>query len=317
MELSPNHKLRYLRPGVTEVCSTDAFNSKLSIKNETAAARNPQPNIRNPQHATRTPQPTTRNTQHATCNPKSATRNPQHETRNTKPATRNPELCYAVDLGRMDYQAAWKLQTEIVSARVKGIIDTDIILFLEHPAVFTLGRRGGRDHLLVSEEFLKTSAIPIVQVERGGHITFHGPGQLVAYPIVNLKARRIGVVDFVTALEDIMLATVQTWGIAAERNSANRGIWVGNNKLGSIGLAIRKGISFHGLALNVNIDLRPFTWIQPCGLEGVCMTSMKQELGRELSMDDVCTVMKKQFESALDLDLTTTSFSDLQQQLQN
>ena len=240
------------------------------------------------------------------------TRNPQTVTRNLQP---NP--CYAVDLGRMDYKAAWKLQTDIVSARVKGIIDTDIILFLEHPAVFTLGRRGGRDHLLVSEDFLKTSGIPIVQVERGGHITFHGPGQLVAYPIVNLKARSIGVVDFVAALEDIMLATVQTWGIAAERNSANRGIWLGNNKLGSIGLAIRKGISFHGLALNVNIDLTPFSWVQPCGLEGVCMTSMKQELGSEVSMDDVCTEVKKQFESVLDINLTATSFSHLQQQLQN
>jgi lipoate-protein ligase B len=216
-----------------------------------------------------------------------------------------------------DYNEAWKLQSDIVSARVNGIIDTDIILFLEHPTVFTLGRRGGLGHLLVSEEFLKTSGIPIVHVERGGNITFHGPGQLVAYPIVNLKARSIGVVDFVEALEDVMLGTVRTWGIAAERNPANRGIWVGNNKMGSIGLAIRKGVSFHGLALNVNIDLTPFSWIQPCGLQGVCMTSMKQELGREMSMDDVCAAVKKQFESVLNLNLSTASFSHLQHQLQN
>jgi lipoate-protein ligase B len=114
-----------------------------------------------------------------------------------------------------------------------------------------------------------------------------------------------------------MLATVRTWGIAAGRNPANRGIWVGNNKMGSIGLAIRKGISFHGLALNVNVDLTPFTWIQPCGLQGVCMTSMKQELGREVSMDEVCAAVKKQFESVLDLKVTAASFSHLQQQLQN
>ncbi len=226
-------------------------------------------------------------------------------------------MCYAVDIGMMDYNEAWKLQGNIISARINGVIDTDIILFLEHPTVFTLGRRGGLDHLLVSEEFLKTSGIPIVHVERGGDITFHGPGQLVAYPIVNLKARSIGVVDFVAALEDVMLATVRTWGIAAERNPANRGIWVGNNKLGSIGLAIRKGISFHGLALNVNIDLTPFSWIQPCGLQGVCMTSMSQELVYQLSMDEVSTVLKKQFESVLDLTLTTASFSDLQHRLKN
>jgi lipoate-protein ligase B len=226
-------------------------------------------------------------------------------------------MCYAVDIGMMDYNEAWKLQGDIVSARINGVIDTDIILFLEHPTVFTLGRRGGLDHLLVSEEFLKTSGIPIVHVERGGDITFHGPGQLVAYPIVNLKARSIGVVDFVAALEDVMLATVRTWGIAAERNPANRGIWVGNNKMGSIGLAIRKGISFHGLSLNVNIDLTPFSWIQPCGLQGVCMTSMTQELTYQLSMDEVSTVLKKQFESVLDLTLTTASFSDLQHRLKN
>ena len=229
--------------------------------------------------------------------------------------TTDSHTCLAIDLGMIDYNEAWKLQSDIVSARVKGIIDTDIILFLEHPTVFTLGRRGGLDHLLVSEEFLKTSGIPIVHVERGGNITFHGPGQLVAYPIVNLKARNIGVVDFVEALEDVMLATVRAWDIEAERNSANRGIWVGNNKMGSIGLAIRKGISFHGLALNVNVDLTPFSWIQPCGLQGVCMTSMKQELGSELSMEDVCAAVKKQFEAILGQNLTAASFYQLQHQL--
>ena len=269
---------------------------------------------------------TTDDNQHTTHNPQPATRNPQPATRNSQPAARNPqlaihnsqpELCYAVDLGLKDYNEVWKLQSDIVSARVNGIIDTDIILFLEHPTVFTLGRRGGLDHLLVSEEFLKTSGIPIVHVERGGVITFHGPGQLVAYPIVNLKARSIGVVDFVEALEDVMLGTVRTWGIAAERNPANRGIWVGNNKMGSIGLAIRKGISFHGMALNVNVDLTPFSYIQPCGLQGVCMTSMQQELGNELSMNEVSATVKKQFEAVLDLQLTAASFSHLQQQLQN
>ena len=225
--------------------------------------------------------------------------------------------CYAVDLGMMDYEAAWKLQGEIVRARVNGIIDTDIVLFLEHPTVFTLGRRGGIDHLLVSEEFLKTSGIPVVHVERGGNITFHGPGQLIVYPIVNLKAHRIGVADFVEALEEIMLATVRNWGISAERNPANRGIWIGPNKMGSIGLAIRKGISFHGLALNVNVDLTPFSWIQPCGLQGVCMTSMKQVLGREVSMDEVSAALKNQLQSLLDLNLTAIGFSHLQDQLQN
>ena len=288
MATKSNHKPKNLRPEITGANSIEILNPKPVKNNGNPAAHDPQPVTRNPQHPTP---------------------NSQHPT--------DGHPCHAVDLGMMDYNEAWKLQSDIVSARVNGIIDTDIILFLEHPTVFTLGRRGGLDHLLVSEEFLKTSGIPIVHVERGGNITFHGPGQLVVYPIVNLKARGIGVVDFVAALEDVMLATVRTWGIAAERNLANRGIWVGNNKMGSIGLAIRKGISFHGLALNVNVDLTPFSWIQPCGLQGVCMTSMKQELDRELSLDDVCAAVKNQFESVLNLNLSTTSFSHLQHQLQN
>jgi lipoate-protein ligase B len=248
----------------------------------------------------------------ASLNAKQSKNNGNSETRNQK-----PEHCLAINLGMMDYQEAWKLQGDIVAARLNNVIETDIIFFLEHPTVFTLGRRGGLDHLLVSEEFLKSSGIPIVHVERGGNITFHGPGQLVAYPIVNLKGRNIGVVDFVSALEDVMLATVRTWGIAADRNTANRGIWVGNKKMGSIGLAIRKGISFHGLALNVDVDLTPFSWIQPCGLQGVRMTSMSQELATQLSVDDVSTVLKSQFESVLNLTLTTASLSDLQQKLAN
>lgn len=225
--------------------------------------------------------------------------------------------CYSVDLGIIDYNEAWKLQSDLVSARVSGTLDTDIILLLEHHAVFTLGRRGGLDHLLVSEEFLQKSEIPIVHVERGGNITFHGPGQLVVYLIINFRSRRIGVEDYVEALEDVMLRTAHTWGIAAERNPANRGIWVGGSKMGSIGIAIRKGFSFHGLALNVNVDLTPFNWIQPCGLQGVNMTSMKQELGKKLPQDEVRNVLKEHLESAFNMNLKATSLSNLQHQLKN
>lgn len=217
----------------------------------------------------------------------------------------------------MDYRAAWQLQSELVSARSQGVIDRDMVLLVEHPAVFTLGRRGGLEHLLVSEKFLQSTGIPIVPVERGGVITFHGPGQLVVYPIIDLKARRFGVVEFVEALEAVMLGTVGCWGIAAERNTANRGIWVGNRKMGSIGIAIRKGVSFHGLALNVNIDLTPFSWIQPCGLQGVCMTSMRRELGNELPMTDVRLALRNQLESALNLHLDSTNLSVLQHRLRN
>ncbi len=235
---------------------------------------------------------------------------PQPETHNLQ-----TEPCYAVNLGMMEYNGAWKLQTELVAAKANRSLDRDIILLLEHPAVFTLGRRGGRDHLLVSELFLEQSGIPVAQAERGGDITFHGPGQLVVYFIIDLEARRIGVTDFVEALEEIMLRTVKTWGLMAQRNSRNPGIWMGKHKVGSIGIALRKGISFHGLSLNVNVDLTPFSWIQPCGLEGVSMTSVKRELGQEIPMDVVRHNVKKNVTSVLGLDLNDISHDDLQQHL--
>ena len=221
------------------------------------------------------------------------------------------ENWWLVDLYKMDYDEAWKLQTDIVAARNRGTLKTNTILVLEHPAVFTLGRRGGAENLLVSEAFLKESGIAVTPVERGGNITYHGPGQMVIYPIIDLEAAKISVVDFVHALEEVMLQTVEAWGIEAGRNSTNHGIWVGNQKLGSIGIALRKGISFHGLALNVNLDLTPFTWIQPCGLQGVRMTSMAKELSVEVSMSEVRKVIKNQFESVFKIQFIDKNGAEL------
>jgi lipoate-protein ligase B len=266
----------------------------------------------------------TQNYKSATPDPHHATRNSQHETRNTYPATRNtnlvtrnpdPEPCYAVNLGMLEYNQAWELQSGLVAAKINGSLSRDIILFVEHPAVFTLGRRGGRDYLQVDESFLNRAGIPIVQAERGGYITYHGPGQLVVYPIIDLEARRLRVPDFVAALEEIMLQSVKTWGLQAQRNSANAGIWMGNHKMGSIGIALRKGISFHGLALNINVDLTPFSWIQPCGLKGVSMTSVRQELGREIPMPIAVQTVRRIFNSVLGFELYDISYSELKEQL--
>jgi lipoate-protein ligase B len=223
----------------------------------------------------------------------------------------NSRAWLGVDFDRIDYRKAWQLQTDLVAARKARTLQNDIVLFLEHPAVFTLGRRGGRDCLLVTAEFLEKAGVQVIQVERGGNITFHGPGQLVVYPIVDLQAARIKVVDFVSGLEEVMLRTAANWHVAAERNPANRGIWVGPNKMGSIGIAVRRGISFHGLALNINTDLTPFSWIQPCGLKDVGMTSMQQETGGRLSMPAVRAVLKKQFESVFGVKLVQKSPAEL------
>ena len=194
---------------------------------------------------------------------------------------------YLVDLGVVPYSEAWDLQARLVEARVTGSLTNDVVLVLEHPAVFTLGKRGGRENLLVPEETLARQGIPIVQVERGGNITYHAPGQIVLYPIIHLERAGIKVVDMVDRLEEVMIRTCAEWGIQAGRNPLNRGVWVGLKKIGAIGIAVRRGVSFHGMALNVNIDLTPFGWIQPCGLEGVGVTSMRTEAGLDLGITEV------------------------------
>jgi lipoate-protein ligase B len=197
----------------------------------------------------------------------------------------------------MEYSAALDLQHHLVSARQRLAIESDIVLILEHPPVYTLGRRGGIENLKVSKGFLNRLKIPVIQAERGGDITFHGPGQLVVYPIVDLAGGGLKIVDYVTGLEEIMLRTVSDWEIFAERSSINRGIWIADKKLGSVGISVKRGISFHGCALNVSVSLKPFQWIHPCGLVDVGVTSMAQELSKTLSMKPVREAMKHHLES--------------------
>jgi lipoate-protein ligase B len=188
-----------------------------------------------------------------------------------------------VELPLTDYIEALNLQRDLVAAKARGELHDDLVLSLQHSPVFTIGRRGGREHLKVTEDFLKRSGIPVIEVERGGNITFHGPGQLVVYPIINLEAAGIRVDEYVHRLEEAMIRTAAAWGISAGRNRLNKGAWVGMNKLGSIGITIRHEVSFHGLAFNVNNSLEPFSWINPCGLEGIGVTSIERELSQEAS----------------------------------
>lgn len=204
----------------------------------------------------------------------------------------------------MPYEEAWDLQTRLVEARRSGVLSTDVVLFLEHPPVFTLGRRGGRENLLVSESFLERSGVPVVHVERGGNITYHGPGQLVGYPILDLRGAGLGVTEYVEGLEEVMIGVASEFGVRASRDSRNRGAWVGNRKLGSIGIAIRHGIAFHGFAFNVNLSMEPFGWINPCGLREVGMTSLEQELSENISMERVLESAKNHMQSVLGVSFT-------------
>ena len=226
--------------------------------------------------------------------------------------TRNGQSWLCLDLPLLAYQEAWELQSRLVAARKEALLEADVFLLLEHPPVFTLGRRGGLENLRVTEGFLEQSGIPLFHVERGGNITFHGPGQLVGYGIVALQGAGLGVVDYVTGLEEVMIRTAAEWAVAAGRNPLNRGVWVGRRQLGSIGIAVRHGITFHGFAFNATIALDPFAWINPCGLTGVGVTSLASESAREVSLVEVRRSLKHNLESVFRVKLAPVERSELE-----
>ena len=215
-------------------------------------------------------------------------------------------------LGQIEYDKAWDLQKEMVAERVENPELGDEILLLEHPATYTLGRSGKLDHLLLSEEEWQEQGFTVRWVDRGGDITYHGPGQLIAYPIVDLEAARLNVDHYVELLEEIMIRTAREFDVDTQRNPLNRGIWMGNNKMGSIGIAIRKGVSFHGLALNVNLSLEPFTWINPCVLNQVGMTSIQKESKRDVSMQDARQAFINHFATVFEVGLVDAGLDEME-----
>jgi len=174
-------------------------------------------------------------------------------------------------LGTIDYAAATALQEQLVEQRMAG--GDDRLLLLEHPAVYTLGRGADPRFLGLAAE----GAIPIVRTSRGGQVTYHGPGQLVGYPIVDLRAHRCDVRWYVHQLEAVLIDALAQAGVEGERRSGAPGVWVGGAKIASIGVAIRRWVTWHGIAVNVGADLSAFERITPCGLDGVRMTSLARE----------------------------------------
>ena len=193
----------------------------------------------------------------------------------------------ALRWGVTDYRHAMHWQAERAAAVADGS-EPETVLLLEHAPVYTMGRRGGRRHLRVPEAAL---GAPLVDSDRGGDATFHGPGQLVVYPILHLRERGIGVGRYVRLLEQAMIETAAAFGVEAERRRGMPGCWAGGRKLGSVGVRVTDGVSRHGLALNVCTDLAWFEAITPCGLAGVEMTSLERELGRDVSVDVAADAM--------------------------
>ena len=170
------------------------------------------------------------------------------------------------DLGRMAYEPVWRAMQAFTDARTDDTPDE--IWLVEHDPVFTLGQAGKPEHVLMPGD------IPVIHVDRGGQVTYHGPGQIVAYPLIDLRRRKLGVRDFVCRIEQALIDTLATWDIAAARKDGAPGVYVGGAKIGALGLRVRRGCSFHGLAFNVNLDDEPFSRINPCGYQGLQVTSV-------------------------------------------
>jgi len=192
---------------------------------------------------------------------------------------------WLLDLGLRDYREAWELQKELVTRRVRGEIP-DVLVLVEHPHVITLGRKRP------AQPPLRTPTLPpevrVYEVERGGEATYHGPGQLVGYPILRLEGEERGLHRYLRELEELLLDVLQDFGIEAQRREGATGVWTpAGKKIASIGVAVRRWVTYHGFALNVSTDLSYFRWISPCGFPGSVMTSMERELGRPVPMEAV------------------------------
>jgi lipoate-protein ligase B len=217
---------------------------------------------------------------------------------------------YLVDIDLIEYRTAWDFQRELIAAKIKSDLP-DILILLEHNPVITLGRRGNRQHIRASPEALIAEGINIYHVERGGEVTYHGPGQIVGYPIMNLGNWRRDVSWYIFSLEEVLIRTLGDFGIEGTRNRLNRGVWVADRKIGSIGVAITRWVTYHGFSLNVSPNMSHYHLITPCGLEGIEVTSLREFLGKEPDHRRVRDGISRHFQQVFDIDLERTDMEDL------
>ena len=202
-------------------------------------------------------------------------------------------------LGQIDYETAWQLQKELAAERAIDKLG-DTLLLLEHPHTYTFGSKGKREHLLVAEEQLRAGGVTVLDVDRGGDVTYHGPGQLVGYPIIRLRDYGIGCVRYLRCLEEVLIRVAATYGLAAGRQRGYTGVWVDGAKLAAIGIKVDKdGITRHGFALNVSTDMRYFAQIIPCGIRDKPVCSLESLLGRPVVISEVVERTVRAFESVV------------------
>lgn len=202
--------------------------------------------------------------------------------------------CLVRDLGRQPYAPVWRAMQRFTDARDADTADE--VWTVEHDPVFTLGQAGKPEHVLAPGD------IPVLQVDRGGQVTYHGPGQLVVYPLFDLKRLKIGVRDYVHGIEQAVIDTLVGWNIGAARRAGAPGVYVNDAKIAALGIRVRRGCTFHGLAFNVAMDLEPFRRINPCGYQGLQVTSM-HDLGGPGSVDAVKSVLLEQLAAQFRLQL--------------
>ncbi|MGH9730899.1 MAG: lipoyl(octanoyl) transferase LipB [Candidatus Acidiferrales bacterium] len=243
------------------------------------------------------------------------------------------KTCWVVDLGLMAYQPAFDLQRRIVSARKRGAVP-DVLLLCEHPHVITLGRNGKQEHLLASSHLLRQMGVEFHSSDRGGDITYHGPGQIVGYPILNLAAIRRDVAWYVRQLEEAMIRATADFGVVAGRNEGMTGVWVDGSagasgeanhgtghaaaaeKLAAIGVHLSRWVTSHGFAYNVSTDLRYFELIVPCGIADKRATSLERLLGRSMRREEVASRIAAHLGDVFERDMQPVSRENLEDALQ-
>lgn len=229
---------------------------------------------------------------------------------------------YWLDLGFLPYAPAFAIQEQLFRARVEGALPS-LILLQENPPTFTIGRAGSANggataNLLVAPEELERRGFEILEVNRGGDVTYHGPGQIIASPLFYLgdiegsPANCPNANAFLHRLEDVLIQTLSDFGLQAGKQINHPGVWIGDEKIGSVGIAVRHGYTFHGLSLNVNLDLSPFALINPCGVPLMPVTSMQVKLEKKISLEDVKLQLRHVMADVFGLELQNTNWEALQ-----
>lgn len=209
---------------------------------------------------------------------------------------RNLNYC---NINLIDYKEAWDLQKNVLEARSNNLID-DTFFLLEHYNTYTLGRVADKKHLISSDSFLKLNKISVYEIDRGGDITYHGPGQIVGYPVINLSDWQKDTHKYLRALEEVIIKTCDYYGIIAGRNNEYTGVWIENRKIAAIGIKVKKWVTMHGFAFNVNTNLSLFNGIIPCGIDDKEVTSLNKELGKKIEIREVKEILLRNFKEVFD-----------------